>query len=348
MNKLLLISTIFFCCSCMQAQDKPVKNSAKNECYKVMFYNLENLFDTIDDPRTNDNEFLPTSKKHWTKWRYNRKLNNIYKVIISVGDEPPAIVGMSEVENGLVLNNLIQFTPLNKFNYKFIHKDCQDPRGIDVALLYRPDLFKPLNKEFIKITFPFAANKRTRDVLYVKGIIESDTIHVFVNHFPSRARGAASSAESRNYVAKIVRHKVDSLFAVSEKSKIIIMGDFNDEPDDESMNKYLEGNKITSPVQNKKLYNLSYKWLENIVNIGTIKYRGKWNVFDQLIVSGNTINSKSGLYISNSIASIYDADFLFRKGKGKSGKSPFQTYSGQKYLGGFSDHLPVYLDLGKH
>lgn len=348
MNRFLVISAIFFFYSCLQAQIKPDKKNIKSNTYRIMFYNVENLFDTIDDPKTNDNEFLPSSKKRWTKGRYNKKLNNIYKVIISVSEEPPVIVGMSEVENNFVLNSLTQFTPLNKFNYKFIHKDCQDPRGIDVAMLYRPDIFKPLNKEFIKITFPFAANKRTRDVLYVKGLIAKDTIHVFINHFPSRARGAASSAASRNYVAKIVRHKVDSLFAVSQKSKIIIMGDFNDEPDDESMNKYLEGNKVVSPIQNNKLYNLSYSWLENVLNIGTIKYKGKWNVFDQLIVSGYTINSRSGLCISSSSASIYDADFFFSKGKGKSGKSPFQTYKGPKYMGGFSDHLPVYLDVSMH
>ncbi len=315
-------------------------------CFRIMFYNTENFFDTIDDPKTNDNEFLPDAKRHWTSKRYYTKLNRLYKTIISIGIQPPSIVGLCEIENDRVLHDIVKNTPLIKFNYHFIHHDSPDKRGIDVALLYRPDLFKPLKNEFIAIHFPFDTALRTREILYSKGIaLQSDTIHVFVNHWPSRTGGEYRSEPLRNFVAKTLRYKVDSLFAINAATKIIIIGDMNDEPDNASISKYLNAKKTDQPILQGILYNLSERWLGNTALIGTIKYQGNWYIFDQVIVSGSILKPLKGLSCNLNAANIYFPDFLLTNDKKYSGKMPFRTYNGYKYAGGFSDHLPVFFDL---
>ena len=317
------------------------------DCFRIFFYNTENFFDTIDDPKTEDNEFLPGSKRHWTQKRYYNKLNNIYRVFISAGIQPPSLIGLCEIENKSILNDLTQKTPLIKFNYRYLHHDSPDPRGIDVALLYRPDQFKPLQTQYIKIIFPFDTARKTREILYVKGIaFKSDTLHVFVNHWPSRARGQVESIPYREQTARILRHKVDSLSRLNAKNKIIIIGDFNDEPDDLSVSNDLGALNISNTVKESALYNLSAGWLKNVQNIGTIKFKGKWQIFDQIIVSGTLIKSSAKELICDiNTAKIFAADFLLKDDRVYSGKTLFKTYTGFKYTGGFSDHLPVYLDL---
>ncbi len=353
MTKLLLNFCVLILILFLPVNSQEQKSKANREkiitsdCFRAMFYNTENFFDTIDDPKTDDNEFLPNAKRHWTGKRYYNKLNNIYKVLISSGFQPPSIIGLCEIENKRVLNDLTQKTPLGKFNYHYIHRDSPDPRGIDVALLYRFDQFKPLKIEFIRLFFPFDTARKTRDILYVKALaFKIDTIHVFVNHWPSRMKGYARSMPYRETAAKTLRFKIDSLFHVSPKIKILIIGDFNDEPDDISVLNDLKAIKITNPVKNSVLYDLSAKWIDNIQNIGTIKFKDKWQIFDQIIVSGNIINSSSkGLRCNPNSAKIYSADFLLKNDKNDSGKTPYRTYNGYKYTGGFSDHLPVYVDL---
>lgn len=264
-----------------------------------------------------------------------------------MGAQPPSIIGLAEIENRKVLNDLTQNTPLGKFNYQIIHKDSPDPRGIDVGLLYRPDYFKPLNYSFIHVFFSFDSTRKTRDIIYIKGIaLGHDTIHVFVNHWPSRMKGQARSEHLRDETAKILRHKTDSLFCISKNSKIIIIGDFNDDPDDESIQNNLKALPIKDKIVNGQLYDLSEKWLKDISVIGTIKYKGKWSVFDQVIVSsGMLVSNSKYLKCLPSSASIYFPNFLLTDDKNYSGKTPYRTYNGYKYAGGFSDHLPVYLDL---
>jgi hypothetical protein len=326
---------------------KAHKIKTDKECFKIIFYNSENFFDAFDDPKTEDDEFIPNSKKHWKTKRYFNKINNFYKVFVSFGIQPPSIIGLCEIENDHVLNDLVFNTPLLKFDYHYIHHDSPDPRGIDVALLYRPDQFKPLDTQFIKIVFPFDTARKTREIMYVKGIaLHTDTLHVFINHWPSRSKGQVESIPYREFAAKILRRKIDSLFLKNTNSNVVIIGDFNDEPDDSSITKVLNATNVMKPLLNSYLYNLSFAWLENVQNIGTIKFKGKWQIFDQIIVSGNMLNSSArGLKCDQGSAKIYSADFLLTDDSKFTGKTTFRTYNGYRYTGGFSDHLPVYVDL---
>ena len=331
LNLVALVLIFYLPANSQNQKEKANKIKFNNtDCFRIFFYNTENFFDTIDDPKTEDNEFLPGSKRHWTQKRYYNKLNNIYRVFISAGIQPPSLIGLCEIENNNILNDLTQKTPLLKFNYRYLHHDSPDPRGIDVALLYRPDQFKPLQTQYIKIIFPFDTARKTREILYVKGIaFKSDTLHVFVNHWPSRARGQVESIPYREQTARILRHKVDSLSRLNAKNKIIIIGDFNDEPDDLSVSNDLGALKISNTVKESALYNLSAGWLKNVQNIGTIKFKGKWQIFDQIIVSGTLIKSSTkGLICGINAAKIYVADFLLKDDRVYSGKTLFKTYTG--------------------
>lgn len=297
-------------------QGQQEKNSIKTTTYdfRVLFYNTENFFDTLDDPNTTDNEFLPSARYHWTGKRYYTKVNHLYKVIISNGLEPPSLVGLAEVENKKVLKDLANNTPLAKFQYRIIHFESPDNRGIDVALLYRPDKFKPIISKPVRLDFPFDLKRKSRDILYVKGIaINADTLHVFVNHWPSRASGHAESEKYRIFAAEKLRACTDSIFKTSSSAKIIITGDFNDEPDDVSIRKYLKAIQLQKSVSSKSLYNLSYGWLKSISILGTLKFKGNWSIFDQVIVSGAVLSPKSkGLVSYSSSATIYAPQFLLK------------------------------------
>jgi hypothetical protein len=325
---------------------KPVDDSNPTE-FSILFYNTENLYDIFDDSLTNDDDFLPKGKMYWTKKKYDRKLNNLSKVLLSSGIEPPAIIGLAEIENKKVLYDLCRNTPLEKFDYKIIHSNSPDKRGIDVGFLYQGSLFKPISNESIRINFDSDSTRTTRDIIYVKGIIAyTDTLHLFFNHWPSRRGGEIESQESRAFVANKLRHKVDSLFSINHKSNIIIMGDFNDEPDNESVLNVLRAQTLINKPETKQLYNLSSHWLKNIVNIGTHKFKGKWAILDQIIVSSNVLEPKSkGISCFTSSAFIVNEQFLFEEDRVYGGAKPFRTYSGFKYTGGFSDHLPIVLKV---
>ena len=200
---------------------------------RLMFYNVENFFDTVDDPKTNDNDFTPDGSMRWTQSRYIEKRNNIFRVITHVGEwDPPAIVGLCEIENRSVLDDLAKNTPLAKYPYRIVHKESPDPRGIDVALFYRSDYLKCIAQQFIRVRF--ADNrKRTRDILYATlCTAKDDTLHVFVNHFPSRVGGQRQSDPSRMLAASLIRQKVDSIFSRNALANIIVTGDMNDAPSD--------------------------------------------------------------------------------------------------------------------
>ena len=214
-----------------------------------------------------------------------------------------------------------------------------------LAFLYQPDKFEPLWHEAIGVYFPFDTSSKTRDILYVKGVIaNTDTIHFFVNHWPSRYGGYLATKPKREFVAGVLRTKVDSIFQTDIQAKILIMGDFNDDPDDESVLKVLNAKSDTAGLQNTDLFNLMFIY-EKKWKSGTLKYQGNWNVFDQLIISEALFSGVSGLKISDEGAKIFNPDFLFEEDKKHLGVKPFRTYSGPKYQDGFSDHLPVYLDL---
>ena len=309
---------------------------------RLMFYNVENFYDTVKDPGINDRDFTPEGSMRWTYTRYLEKRNNIFRVIANVGEwDPPALVGLCEIENRSVLEDLCKNTPLGKYPYTIIHKESPDLRGIDVALLYRSDYLKCVEQQFIRVRFP-DNRKRTRDILYATLTTgQADTLHVFVNHWPSRSGGERQSEPGRILAASLVRHKVDSIFSRNVMAKIIVTGDMNDSPLNRSLTIGLSALNDTAQAKPSALFNLTaYKMKEPI---GTYKYQGKWSVIDQIIVSGGLLRGTLRTDVDN--CQIFKADYLFERDARYQGVKPFRTYIGLRYNKGFSDHLPVYLDI---
>lgn len=306
----------------------------------IMFWNVENLFDPFDDSLTLDEEFTPEGARHWTWAKFKNKLNNLYKVIvISGGWDPPDIIGFCEVENIWVLEHLVRNTPLSKYEYRIIHYDSPDPRGIDVGMLYLPGSFRPIYSAPVKVTGLKSEDEPTRDILYVKGIIPGpDTLHLFINHWPSRYQGEMASEPKRFAAAGILKRNIDSLFRINYNNRIIVFGDFNDEPADQSISEILAAGNISGDIEASILYNLAIPKIHSFP--GTQKYQGKWFFFDQFIVSGSLLSS-----IDSCCMTILDLDFLLEEDKGYVGLKPFRTYNGYSYHGGFSDHLPVLLKI---
>jgi predicted extracellular nuclease len=344
---ILTILTLTITCSCLNktATGKYKNNADKRGEFRIMFYNVENLFDIYDDSLKQDNDFLPEGNKHWHYGRFTDKLNKLYKVIIAVGGwEPPEVIGLCEIENNYILDKLINDTPLSKFEYGIVHRDSPDTRGIDVALLFRKDKVILLQKNFHSIAFPWDSHKKTRDILYFKGLAgRKDTLHIFVNHWPSRRGGQLRTESYRVYVASLLKNKVDSIFSTNKKSKIIITGDFNDGPENKSIAQTLSARINMDSIQSDRLYNLSYNLQDN-KRSGTSKYKSSWEMYDQFMVSGALISTLE-LRTSTKDIHIFRADFLFEEDDIYSGLRPYRTYRGYTYTGGFSDHLPVYLDL---
>ena len=309
---------------------------------RLMFYNVENFFDTVDDPAINDNDFTPGGSMRWTQSRYIEKRNNIFRVIAHVGEwDPPALVGLCEIENRGILDDLVRNTPLGKYPYSIIHKDSPDLRGIDVALLYRSDYLKCVGQQFIRVRLN-NNRTRTRDILYATlCTTKGDTLHVFVNHWPSRVGSIRQSEPGRILAASLVRQKVDSIFNSNVLANIVVTGDLNDGPSDKSLTSGLQALNDTTNAKPSALFNLSaYKTKEST---GTIKYQGKWSVFDQIIVSGGLLRGTLRTDVNR--CHIFRADYLFEPDKRYQGVKPFRTYIGPRYNKGFSDHLPVYLDI---
>jgi predicted extracellular nuclease len=312
--------------------------------FRVMFYNVENLFDTVDNPHKNDNEFLPDARRHWTQKRYYAKINNIAKVVSSAGEwGAPAMIGMCEVENEKVIEDLIRHSPLKKTNYRFVVTHSPDRRGINVALLYQREVFKYLGHHAYTIRFPYNKNKATRDILHVTGQVASrDTVDVFVCHFPSRIGGETESEPDRLYTASILKSKVDSLMHIRRKAHIILMGDFNDEPSNNSIAQVLNASPVSRKPEAQKLYNLFHSFEKKT---GSYRYKGQWNMLDQIIVSGNLIAGKGSFKVLPYSATIFSRNFMLTEDKTYGGKRPQKTFNGMKYEGGYSDHLPVFADF---
>ncbi len=322
------------------------QSNSKEQMLRVMFYNFENLFDPFDDTLTIDEEFLPGGSRNWTYSRMLRKLNNIYRVVAATGEwEAPAIIGCCEVENRFVLEKLIYQTPLKKFGYQIVHQESPDPRGIDVALIYRPDRFRPLESEWIPVCIP-GGSSCSRDILHVKGtLLEGPIINVYVNHWPSRYGGPAETVDKRAYTARLLRSNVDTVFLSDEQANILIMGDFNDEPGDESL-RLLTGQASNDSVfSSGSLINLMDHPYHKSLNEGTIKSAGVWGTFDQIIISSNLLLTKNDIRLATGRAEIMEADFLLVPDEKNLGFKPFRSFQGYYYTGGFSDHLPVYIDI---
>ena len=296
--------------------------------FRFLFYNVENLFDTKDDTLTDDSEFLKGGDMHWTESRYRYKINSIYKVLAAAGEwDAPSLAGFCEVENKSVLQSLVYDTWLSKYQYGIVMGNSKDPRGIRQGIIYRKDLLKLLFKGNIEPENP--GDFRSRMILYTKWQAGEDTIHLFLNHWPSRRRGVLAEERAREAILSSLYNSLDSLDRVSVgTAKIVIAGDFNCTPDDLNI---------------KGMINLSSVLAEK--GEGTYRYRGKWEMIDQVIVSPGIINSQKGVFTNADMLRIFRPDFLMQKDPAYPGFVPFPTYRGFSYKGGFSDHLPLILDL---
>jgi endonuclease/exonuclease/phosphatase family metal-dependent hydrolase len=309
---------------------------------------VENLYDPYDDTTKLDDEFTSGGGKHWTWSKFTAKLNHVAKTLLAIGEwAPPAVIGLCEVENRYVLNKLVYNTPLKPWNYKFVHYESPDLRGVDVAMLYRPALFRVIATRNVSIRFPFDTLAQTREILYVKGVISSDdTLSVFINHWPSRRGGYLSSQPRRNYVASVLRRLVDSVQRDNPAANILIMGDFNDEPENESIYTVLNAHAEPLPCSDTTLYNLM--GIRNRTRKeGTLKFRDQWSTFDQFMVSGALMCGSIGLKAASDQVKIFRSSFLVEEDNTYFGEKLNRTYTGPRYHGGFSDHLPIRLEVLK-
>ena len=315
---------------------------------RVAFWNMENFFDPFVDSTKSYNAFTEDGMQHWTKTRFYKKRNNMYKAILAMSENRPiGILGMCEVENEYVLSSLFEQTPLKKHNYRWVHYEGPDKRGIDPAIVYSLDYFSLVESA----VFPYFNLEDTayhsRDILYAKFIDQQkDTLHVFVNHWPSRYSGELETVGSRSCSAALLRSKVDSIESAAPKGyqpKVIMMGDLNDCPTDPSVYDVLRA-RHPSEMEEGCLVNLFGK-NDGLGFEGTLKHQADWQIFDQIIVTPAVMDDKEGLHYQEDSASIFHADFVLEDDETYHGKKLFRTYIGPRYFGGFSDHLPVYIDL---
>jgi len=334
-NTLLLIVIALFAYSCNTAQEIKCDKS-----FLIVNYNVENLFDTINDPDKYDEAFTPEGKKNWTSKRYNDKLQKLAYVIQQIDEEKmPDVVGLVEIENQTVLKDLVSQKELSKANYSIIHHEGPDARGIDCAMLYKPSTFELIKSTFYRVDNPNNSNFKTREILYAKGrVIEAnDIVHIFVNHWPSRRGGEEKSAPKRALAAHVLRLAIDSILKTDDMAKIIIIGDFNDETDNKSITEVL---RASDKMNETSLFNTSAK--EDAKDLGSYHYwkTKKWNMLDQMIISDGLLNAKTGIIATNTEMQIFKPDWLLHTDKDGM-KSPAKTY-GRGYYGGYSDHLPIY------
>lgn len=315
--------------------------------FRVAFWNVENLFDTVNDTLTDDDEFTPTGKMAWTEERYQKKLENIAKTLTSLPETRILpLIGLSEIENEKVLQDLLAQPAFQNKGYAYVHKNSPDERGIDVALIYRDALFKISDQQWLTVDLTGVTIKpdHTRDILYVKGALMGDNLHVFVNHWPSRREGDKESEPKRIRAAEVLKAKLDSLKSADPSAKIIVMGDFNDAPTDKSMQVLDEVYKAEKAVSRNLLYNPMYELEKS--NKGTLYHNGEFNTFDQILISGSLMDPTTPKFRSeDGLGKIFAPDWMcFIDPKSKQ-QRPNRTYAGTKYYGGFSDHFPVYYDL---
>jgi hypothetical protein len=326
------------------------KASAQTKKYRVCiiaFYNLENFYDTIDNPLINDDDFTPTGIKHYTKDIYTDKVTKLATVLSQLGTETissgPSIIGVAEIENDTVLNDLVHHPLLRHRHYQIIHYDSRDPRGIDVGLLYDPKIFTPEKAGKIFVQLPGNSKEAfyTRDILYVKGWLAGETIHVFVNHWPSRRGGEERSSPAREAAARACKKQVDSILLKEPNAKIIVMGDLNDDPDSPSITEVLQAKTTIRETKAGGLFN---PWSDLYKKgIGTLANRDSWGLFDQIILSNGWLNRhQTGLFYH--YAQIFNPNFM-RENAGRYKGYPMRTWDGNTYRGGYSDHFPTYIVL---
>lgn len=337
-NTLVLLLGFPLLAFCQKADDYKVTS--------IGFYNLENLFDTIDSPTTNDVDFLPTGRLLWDTPKYISKQANMAKVVALLGAELSpdgvALLGVAEVENRKVLEDLVEQPALKSRDYQIVHYDSPDERGIDVGLLYQAKYFTVLGSRAVPVTLKDPKTGLpdfTRDILYVAGNLDGELIHVMVGHWPSRSGGEARSAYARAVAAGVCKTLADSIKTVHPDAKIVVMGDLNDDPDSKSLTQVLKARRSADDLAKDELYNPMYDLYKE--GNGTLAYKDSWDLFDQMIVSKGLVNKKLGgwqLYKAIVFRQpwMFQADGAFRG-------YPFRTFVGDIFINGYSDHLPVYL-----
>jgi len=346
MNFLKLVISILFLSLFIStnAQDKKFK------IHTLAFYNLENLFDTINDPIKFD-DYSPIMELKTNRGEaYRRKITNMARVIAEIGKDvthnTPAILGVCEVENKDVLEDIVNDSTLLEKNYGIVHYDSPDSRGIDVALLYQKSLFTPISSSAQELKIYDTQTQKqitTRDQLLVSGKLEGDLIHIIVNHWPSRRGGEARSRPKRVAAAQLNKRILDSLQAQDPYAKVIIMGDLNDDPTNPSVKNVLKAKRKRKKVDFKGLYNPFEKFYRD--GLGTTAYRDNWSLFDQIIVS-KTLLEKDYTSFRYYQAGIFNKNYLITP-RGKYKGYPFRSWNDSGFSNGFSDHFPVYIYLIK-
>ncbi|WP_299128528.1 endonuclease/exonuclease/phosphatase family protein [uncultured Winogradskyella sp.] len=306
--------------------------------HTIAFYNIENLFDIENDPNTDDDDFLPYAKKRWTYKRYKNKLRKLGSVISKIGDEnieiAPVIVGLAEVENKRVLNDLVDSKHLSEENYSYVHYDSSDERGIDVALLYKKSVFNVELSETFSVYLQKENGERdyTRDILLVKGKLSGETLYIIVAHWSSRREGEKETEYKRMAAANKINTIIDAINNKDSTAKIIVMGDFNDNPNNNSVKSLEEKSRLYNPFKTV--------WSRDK---GSLSYDFEWNLFDQILFSTRFFDTNNtSLKFVN--AEVFNSKFLTQY-HGKYKGQPYRTYVGKKYKGGYSDHFPVYITL---
>lgn len=313
--------------------------------YPIAFYNLENLYDPVKDSTINDDEFTPTGANAWTEAKYRQKISNMARAIRAIGSPRtslgPVVLGVAEIENRRVLEDLIKDSPLSNLAYQIIHYDSPDRRGVDVGLLYNSEYFSPFDHKVYPFQLPENPDFKTRDQLLVSGTIAGDTLHIIVNHWPSRYGNKSSAL--REFAAGITKGICDSLYRENPEAKIIIMGDLNDDPNDKSVKEVLQAKKNPQDVPAQGLYNTMWKFYDK--GIGSLGYQGQWNLFDQIIISKPLLENKNkGLRFNT--AEIFNRDFLVQQ-EGRNKGYPHRTFSRGVFINGYSDHFPILIYLVK-
>ena len=309
--------------------------SVRGQEFDVMFYNVENLFDTVDDTTKNDDEFLPDGTRRWTKNRYYKKINGLARVIVAGGQwELPMLAGLCEVENEQVVSDLVFGTILSAGNYGIVHRESPDPRGIDLALVYRREFVRILEVRSWIPYYEEPSKFESRNLLYAKMTIYDDTLHVILCHFPSRRGGVLAAGQVRQKMALLVREKADSLINADANAALIVMGDFNSGTGDETIFTMTSGEMLVNAAAGQE---------SRIA--GSYKYQGMWEMIDQVLVSASMTEARSPFQADIPSIRAVSEPFMLSDDAEYPGKKPFPSYSGFRWAGGYSDHLPVIITI---
>ena len=339
---LLILSVMVLAATTVVAQDKP---------YMVAFWNFENLFDIYDDPETHDEEFTPEGVKKWNEVKYQKKLSNMERVIFdmaAINKDYPVVIGLSEIENRSVLEDFVAQPKLKGAKYRICHYDSPDARGVDVAFLYRADVFKLEGSDNIKLNVPELPNFRTRDLVVMWGTIEGEPFYFLVSHWPSRLGGKEASQFKRDACARQIREIKDSLLQANPATKVVVMGDFNDDATDASLVKIMGAKGKLKELQTGDFFNPYYQMLK--AGLGTLAYQDSWNLFDNICVTENLVNGTYGklrlIKGKKFYGNIFTRPYMLQQ-EGQYKGYPLRTFVTNNFQNGFSDHFPVYIYIGK-